>query len=380
MKPKVSVVIATYNSAHLLPQAIQSVLDQTFADFELIVVDDGSTDHTREVALGIADERIRYIWQKNQERSVARNTGVAASQGDFVTFLDADDAYLPEKLEVQLQALEAEPRLGMALGGWLEVNGDGRLLAERSPWETHVELGLRSWVFSSPTCVGANLLRRSWFDRMDGFDADIVIAEDVDLWFRLARAGCVTIWTKRPVLKVRQHVYHVRDARRLRRSWMRLLDKAYADPEVTTLIGMTKPQSQAFIHCYLAGRFYTAGDAEAAQFDLTQAACLDRRLLDDDAPAFDMLVSWAWQHATADPVQYAHFVLDNLPDAFQSLRRRRGEFFSQAWMVAMFKSYRSQEWTLARKAALEALRYNPFLVRNRGVLSVLASSFLGRFV
>jgi glycosyltransferase involved in cell wall biosynthesis len=108
--PKVSVIIPTYNRAEYVTQAIDSVLAQTYEDCEIIVVDDGSTDKTRE-ALEPYMDRITYIYQENAGVSAARNTGIKAAKGDWVAFLDSDDEWLPEKLAVQMRAVERHPQL-----------------------------------------------------------------------------------------------------------------------------------------------------------------------------------------------------------------------------------------------------------------------------
>jgi len=97
--PFFSIILPTYNRAHLLHTTIGSVLNQTFDDWELIVVDDGSKDNTKEVVEGIGDKRIRYIYQENAERCVARNNGIRNAKGEFVCFIDSDDQYLPHHLE-----------------------------------------------------------------------------------------------------------------------------------------------------------------------------------------------------------------------------------------------------------------------------------------
>lgn len=108
--PRVSVIIPTYNRAEYVTQAIDSVLAQTYTDYEIIVVDDGSADNTKEVLLPYMD-RIRYIYQENAGVSAARNTGIKAAKGDWITFLDSDDEWLPGKLAVQIRAVERHPQL-----------------------------------------------------------------------------------------------------------------------------------------------------------------------------------------------------------------------------------------------------------------------------
>ncbi len=106
--PKVSVIIPTFNCAVYLPQAIESVLGQTWQDFELIVVDDGSTDDTCQV-LAPYQNRLVYLYQENQGESSARNKGIQVAQGEYLAFLDSDDLWLATKLERQITVLEAWP-------------------------------------------------------------------------------------------------------------------------------------------------------------------------------------------------------------------------------------------------------------------------------
>jgi glycosyltransferase involved in cell wall biosynthesis len=95
-----SIIIPTYNRAHILPRTIASVLAQTYTNWECIIVDDGSTDNTKELIASYTDPRIRYIYQTNAERSAARNNGIRNAQGEYICFLDSDDEYLPQHLEV----------------------------------------------------------------------------------------------------------------------------------------------------------------------------------------------------------------------------------------------------------------------------------------
>ena len=105
----ISVVIPTYNRGHLIRKCIESVLAQTYKDIEVIVVDDGSTDNTKEVIKGISDNRVRYLYQKNQGACVARNLGIESAKGEYIAFQDSDDEWLPDKLEKQNEILERNP-------------------------------------------------------------------------------------------------------------------------------------------------------------------------------------------------------------------------------------------------------------------------------
>ncbi|NDI15555.1 MAG: glycosyltransferase family 2 protein, partial [Actinobacteria bacterium] len=123
--PEVSVILATFNRQNLVGRAIQSVLLQDFPGFELIVVDDGSTDQSAEVisALRLKDSRVNYIFQQNQGLASARNTGVAAAKGRYVTFLDSDDEYHGSHLRLRKEMLDANPQVMMLHGGVEVING-----------------------------------------------------------------------------------------------------------------------------------------------------------------------------------------------------------------------------------------------------------------
>jgi glycosyltransferase involved in cell wall biosynthesis len=111
--PKVSVVIPAYNHEKYVGEAIQSVLDQTFQDLELIIINDGSTDHTEDEILKFKDDRIRYYSQENQGLSATVNRGIELAQGEYFNFLPSDAAFYPEKREVQLGIFEKSPGLGV---------------------------------------------------------------------------------------------------------------------------------------------------------------------------------------------------------------------------------------------------------------------------
>ena len=130
-KGLVSVVIPNYNYARFLPEAIDSVLAQTYGQIEIIVVDDGSTDDSREILDGYGD-RVTVIFQQNAGVSAARNNGVSRSRGEYLAFLDADDAWLPAKIERQIAAFRGDEEIGLVHVGMVEIDGSGNSLSERT--------------------------------------------------------------------------------------------------------------------------------------------------------------------------------------------------------------------------------------------------------
>ena len=129
--PKVSVVMPAYNYGRFLGEAIQSVLDQTFQDFELIVVDDGSTDNTKEVIGSFTDRRIKYIYQQNRGVSTALNVGISASRGEYIALLDADDIWLPHNLEKGVEVLDEHAEVGFSYGQAYLMDIEGRIYGLR---------------------------------------------------------------------------------------------------------------------------------------------------------------------------------------------------------------------------------------------------------
>ena len=184
--PQISVVIPSYNYAHFISDAIRSVLAQTFRDFEIIVVDDGSTDNTQGVVAQFG-KQVRYIYQANQGPCAARNTGIKASQGQFVALLDADDVWLPKKLELQLPLLEAHSQVGLVYSGMYLFDSETSAIIGEHPisrcHEGHVlrQLYLDQFV-PSPT----PLIRREVFDRVGLFDETMIGPDDWDMWLRIA--------------------------------------------------------------------------------------------------------------------------------------------------------------------------------------------------
>lgn len=202
--PRVSVIVATHNYARYLPQAIESILQQTYTDRELIVVDDGSTDETPQTIEPYAHQ-LHYEQQSNQGVSATRNRGLDLASGELIAFLDADDFYLPDKLALQVHRFDTEPSLGLVHSGWLLVNQQGETITTIEPWLNAPHLNLEAWLHWKPVIPGPMLFRREWLQRVGGFNTSLRYAEDLDLIFRLSLAGCQAAWVYQPTLCYRQH-------------------------------------------------------------------------------------------------------------------------------------------------------------------------------
>jgi glycosyltransferase involved in cell wall biosynthesis len=200
----ISVIIPTYNCDRYIIQAVESVLVQRDCHIEIIVIDDGSTDYTRDI-LRPYQNQIRYILQANQGVAAARNHGLAEANGSLVAFLDADDYFLPGKLSAQAAILEQRADLGIVHSGWQRINSQGEKILNVRPWEDVPELDLVGWLRWKPVLPSAMMFRREWLEYAGGFDLRFPPAEDTDLVLRMALKGCKTAWLKEITVHYRQH-------------------------------------------------------------------------------------------------------------------------------------------------------------------------------
>lgn len=187
--PKVTVIIPTYNRSAYLRNAIASVLAQTYTDLEILVVDNASCDNTREIVEGFKERPIRYIrHESNRGGAVARNTGIAHSQSEYIAFLDDDDEWLPNKLEAQMNIFEqCSPQVGAVYTGHRNVNRDtGETTLIWRPLKKgklHEELLKKNWVGPTSSVV----LRRECLEKVGTFDERLPSFQDYDLWIRIAQ-------------------------------------------------------------------------------------------------------------------------------------------------------------------------------------------------
>lgn len=184
--PKVSVVIPAYNAMTYLPQTLDSVLRQTFTDFEVLIINDGSKDNIIQWVSEITDPRVKLISQENQGLPGARNTGIAHAQGEYIAFLDADDLWESTKLEKQIQCFEEHPEAGVVYTWTLLVDEygkpTGRIFASQAEGNVWRQL-LETDVISNGSSA---MIRKDCFDIVGVFDRTLTSAEDLDMWLRIA--------------------------------------------------------------------------------------------------------------------------------------------------------------------------------------------------
>lgn len=256
--PSVAVVIPTYNYGRFISRAVESVLSQTLPAAEIVVVDDGSTDNTRAVLENFKD-KVRYVRQENQGVCAARNTGARQSSAAFIAFADADDIWLPTKLEKQIAQFAADEEIGLVHCGMREFNsesgetvrfhlqgGEGWVADDLLLWEKPIVIGPG----------GTIVVKREAFDMVGGFDPQMKVGEDWDFCYRVARRFKLG-FVPEVLVDYRSHGKNAHKNIAEMECGMKVFyEKAFAADEVPRSL---KRRALGNYHRVLAGSYFSAG-------------------------------------------------------------------------------------------------------------------------
>lgn len=374
--PAVSVIIPAYNQARYVRKSVQSVLDQTFPDFELVVVDDGSTDETPQVLASIRDPRLRVVRQENAGLSAARNTGIRESAAPLVTLLDSDDFFLPEKLSILKEYLDTHADIGMVSGGTLYVDQDDQVFdRDREP---SGNLGLPDLLYTNPFKPSAVMVRRVWFDQVGLFDETLRACEDLELWQRMAHAGCRFAWIDQPVVAYRFHRGQMtRDSDRMRIAIFSTADKFFNQPELPDFYLAIKDKVYARAYVHSAAYAYNAEQYDKGQDYLRSAMRLDPALKENQyRELVDALSGWANDPRSIKPAVFLQKITDHMPAGHPGLVRQLRRVTADSILGALFSSS-SETWRSHKRDLIKAVLYKPGWLLNRGVLRMLVAAWLG---
>ena len=184
-EPKVSIIIPTYNQSQYLEEAMESVLNQTYQNIEIIIVDDGSTDNTSEVVKSF-DNKIIYIPQKNKGASSARNAGIKKAQGQYVAFLDSDDMWIKNKLEKQIKFIQNNPEIGLLGTGCYQMVDINKMIYKKI-FPAKNEILQKDLIKYNPFIQSSVIIRKDIFNDIGLYDEKFKESEDYDLWLRIAQ-------------------------------------------------------------------------------------------------------------------------------------------------------------------------------------------------
>lgn len=377
--PVVSVVIPTRNRKMYLRQAIKSVLAQSYIEFEIIVIDDGSSDGTLNLARSFDDPRVRFISQMTAGPSEARNRGMRAANGDYIAFLDDDDLFLPRKLERQVAYLEANAAVDLVASGMQLINENGQNLQVWRTWQDQPELTLLNCLYSCPVLPSAVLLRKGALAQLDQwFDPGLRRCVDRDFFLQFMLEGFRMAWLPEILSAYRVHGTSLqRDAAACAYARVKVLDKVFANSNLPPKIGAERLRIYGYTHIGSACHSYSTGEIRLAKRDLVQAweYLEEVRGEDTSRTILRLIAGFAGTFHVSDPTTYLNTVFDNLPSKLSWLAQYRDYALSIFYMGNVFTSHQNggpvslRDWT-------RGVILDPHWLRNRGVWSILIRSAL----
>jgi glycosyltransferase involved in cell wall biosynthesis len=276
--PEVSVIMPVYNGEQFLAESVESVLRQTFKDFELICINDGSTDRSQDIIDSFSDSRLKSIVQKNAGPPHARNTGIKSSKGNYLAFLDCDDVWLPFSLEKRLNYLSCSNERFMVHSDAILINESGKNLAGsirtrngESPFSG--KCFRRLFLEGSNMLTSSVIIKKELFQHIGLFDESFFRAQDYDLWMRISYHYPISFLNE-PLVKYRVHSNNISNMTMLGEihSARALLKAAENVPDIEKLIGKSDLRSRLYQASFDVGyAALEAGDAETGRHWLGRA-------------------------------------------------------------------------------------------------------------
>lgn len=379
--PRVSVVVPVYNRSVFLGQTIEGVLRQSCPDWELIVVDDGSTEDIGGFLAAYAEGRIRLVRQENQGNAAARNRGAGESRGEFLAFLDSDDVWHADFLTACLESLAANPQAAVSYSRWEYISSDGRLLPKEYRYRRASQAGLlEKLILGMFIYPSAALIRRSVFERVGGFDRNL---DDWDLWLRLAAQGYEFVPVERKLLSYRLHPGNLSRSYEVRQAiHFATLDKFFSSPHADGRARSLRDQAYALQHARFGMLAFQGGKTEAGLRHLEAAFTAWPQLLDEPPLYFEIAAA---PYQQGEGVRRGMASMDEGADFLQAVvrqvganpalaaRRRRLWSLARLALGIMYYSY-SQEYGKARGCLVaSALAWPPVLWKTRHLAFFLRS-------
>jgi glycosyltransferase involved in cell wall biosynthesis len=263
--PLVSVIIPSYNRAKLVPETIKSVLNQTFQDFEIIVVDDGSTDNTYKT---VSSFPVKYIKQENQGLPNARNTGIRAAQGKYIAILDSDDCFFENSLEKRVEVMEKYPRVALVYSQILTMDENSQVTGMTYPpfKKSYLRDGrreLHDLLYVNHIPASTVMIRRSSLDQVGLFNPTFIHGqEDLEMWVRLC-AAYDSAFIAEPLLKLRIHSQRMTSQLNMgqfEKNHKLIIDSVFDNPELSPLFVAERDKIYSHLYYFMAEVAYMKRD------------------------------------------------------------------------------------------------------------------------
>lgn len=382
--PRVSVVMSVFNGMPYLSEAVESILSQTFTDFEFIITDDGSRDGTWEALTTAArrDARIRLIRNpSNIGAAPARNQSMALATGDYIAGQDADDISHPERLARQVEFLDANPAVGVLGTAQTFVDEAGRPLGEmQDPVETEDEALQPLLLDMNCFCAASVMFRRSLLIRVGGYDETMAHSEDYDLLLRLAEA------TKIGNLLEGLYSYrqHARSSTRTHR-FEQMQDKAAAlQRALARRYGQTPPEPlrRLLVRDYLRAAClgFFVGEVEPAREEIAKAVQFGNEAVLAGSLVEEVFGRYVLRQQLHEPFQLVESLFEQLLPPTRGIARAKSRLVSQLHMREVFEGAARGEGGRIDRHWLAGLRLDPRWARNRGVWVIGARRAAQRYL
>jgi glycosyltransferase involved in cell wall biosynthesis len=385
----VSIIIPNYNHARYISDAIQSVLRQDYGHYEVIVVDDGSTDNSREVVAQFGD-RVRYIWQENQGLSAARNTGIRAARGDLIGLLDADDLYETDFLSKLVPILKENPDAEAVYCGYQFVDIENNALPQkeaRSIPQDQLYQALVDGNFLVPESI---LVRRRCYESVGLFDITLRACEDLDMWLRIAGRykvlGTTQLLTRHRILPNSMST----DPSRQAENRLAAISKHFGQ-RPKDLSSWDEAKRRAFSQAYLASavEFLQAHNKEKAyeyfrEMIRTSPGALSQLNTFYELGCGDQPKGFRGDFSTLNIESNAAVMIEFLdrvfrePELADTIKPLKKIAYGNAFYALGLLSYGSRELKSARMYFICALRRNQKFFLDRNLLFIFVKSLFGR--
>lgn len=374
--PKVDIIIPAYNQGHYLKECVESALAQTWENIEVIIVDDGSTDNTAEVGQSFDDPRVTYIYQDNKGLSGARNTGIENSTGEFVSFLDSDDLFLPTKISKLMGLFTDNPELGLCAGDSILIDDAGEPIGKT--YGDGMPNRPEEWLNGNRIHVGSVLVKKVWLDEVEPFDENLRACEDWDMWLRLAMVGCQMKWLPETVSKYRVHGHQMtRETLRMKSAMLTVLDKTFNNQNLPESWKSFEAEAKSSALVKAAARAFLSGDGGAAQQDLEAAVDANPALAQNNGEVLlDALLGWAFAPSADDPLQYMNSVFAYLPKNLRVTGAKKRELLGELAVNLAFETYAQGQSDKSRQYIVETAKIAPARLVNRKLCGIYFKSLL----
>jgi GT2 family glycosyltransferase len=370
---KVSVIIPSYNRADYLTLAVNSVLEQSYPPFEIIIVDDGSTDNTLEVVRSLGD-KVKFFQQNHGGVSAARNRGLELAQGELIAWCDADDLWDSSFLMTTVSRLEADPTLDGVYTGVAHIDSAGNFLPQENRMAVPPEKLYAALADDCFIQTTAFVARKRCFDQAGSFDTQFQICEDYDMWLRLAKS-CTIIGVPRPLVRYRVHSQNtVHNTHKWCQSRLAVAYKHFGGSSDDGY-ALTPPQRRVHAFAYRAAALKCVQDRltdEGWQY-LQRGITLWPELLTQMNTFYELMCGdqpqgqrgaaeqLDIQRNSADMLKRLGKLFDQSGLALEPLRAKA---YGNAFLAAGMLSDQAGQWGAAKQYLLKALQVNPRLGLN----------------